>query len=61
MEWKKLVVIFCFVAFLVIVVHHWLICGRIFDVGDMLHHEFFAFGFLSFGVGFSFAWFTGRD
>jgi hypothetical protein len=26
---------------LLIVVHHFLICGRLFDLRDMLHHEFF--------------------
>jgi len=26
---------------LLIVVHHLLICGRLFDLGDILHHEFF--------------------
>jgi hypothetical protein len=26
---------------LLIVLHHFLICGRFFDLGDILHHEFF--------------------
>jgi hypothetical protein len=26
---------------LLIVIHHFLICGRLFDLKDILHHEFF--------------------
>jgi hypothetical protein len=32
--------IFVFLG-LLLVVHHLLICGRLFDIRDILHHEFF--------------------
>jgi len=48
---KKLAIIVCFAVFLVVTVHHFMVCGRLFDLGDMLHHEFFSFILLAFGVG----------
>jgi len=51
MDTKKIAIIVCFAVFLAVTVHHYLICGRLFDLADMLHHEFFSFIFLSFGVG----------
>ena len=35
---------------LLIVLHHFLICGRFFDVGDILHHEFFEAIFFTAGL-----------
>lgn len=34
-----------------ILAHHFLSWGRVIDWGDMLHHEFFAFTSIAFGVG----------
>ena len=35
---------------LLIVLHHLLICGRLFDLADILHHEFFEAIFLTAGL-----------
>jgi hypothetical protein len=35
---------------LLIVFHHLLICGRFFDLGDILHHEFFEAIFFTAGL-----------
>ena len=35
---------------LLIVVHHFIICGRLFDVWDMIHHEFFEAIFFTAGI-----------
>jgi hypothetical protein len=35
---------------LVILLHHLLICGRFFDLGDILHHEFFEAIFFTAGL-----------
>ncbi|MCW4015204.1 MAG: hypothetical protein NWF06_02435 [Candidatus Bathyarchaeota archaeon] len=32
------------------VIHHLIICGRLFDVSDMLHHEFFEAIFFTAGI-----------
>ena len=53
MNRKQLIVCFCFVAVFAIAIHHFWVCGRLFDVGDMLHHEWFAAAFCAFGVGFA--------
>ena len=52
MNRKDLVSVFCFVAVFAIVIHHFIICGRLFDFGDILHHEWFAVAFGAFGAGF---------
>ena len=51
MKRKEIVAMFCFVVVLAIVIHHFIICGRLFDLGDILHHEWFAVTFAAFGVG----------
>jgi hypothetical protein len=33
-----------------IIIHHVLICGRLFDLADMLHHEFFEAILLTAGI-----------
>jgi hypothetical protein len=38
------------VAGLMIIVHHLIISGRIFDLADILHHEFFEAIFLTAGL-----------
>jgi hypothetical protein len=38
------------VAGLLIIVHHLIISGRIFDLADILHHEFFEAIFLTAGL-----------
>jgi len=35
---------------LLIVFHHFLVSGRVFDLGDMLHHEFFEAIFFTAGL-----------
>ena len=35
---------------LLIVIHHFLICGRLFDLRDVLHHEFFWAIFFTVGL-----------
>jgi hypothetical protein len=35
---------------LLIVIHHFLICGRLFDLRDVLHHEFFWAIFFTAGL-----------
>jgi len=52
MDSKKIVVIIiCFLIFIAITVHHFIVCGRLFDLSDMLHHEFFSAIFLALGIG----------
>ena len=36
---------------IVILIHHLIYVRRLFDVGDILHHEFFAGVFIAFGIG----------
>jgi len=35
---------------LLIILHHFIITGRFFDIGDMLHHEFFEGMLLAAGL-----------
>jgi len=51
MDLKKLAVVVCFAVFLAVTLHHFLVCGRLFDLADMLHHEFFACLLFAFGSG----------
>lgn len=39
--WFMVLVAFMLIVAGSILVHHFLICGRLFDVGDFLHHEVF--------------------
>lgn len=48
---KTIISIFCILIFLVIVFHHFLFYGSFFELKDILHHEWFAFVVLAFGVG----------
>ena len=41
----------CFVLFLAILVHQIIFYGVVIDLRDVLHHEFFAFVLLAFGIG----------
>ncbi len=36
---------------IIILIHHLVTIGRIFDVNDILHHEFFAGITIAFGLG----------
>jgi hypothetical protein len=49
MKTKTLGVIFILVG-LLIIVHHYAISGRPFDIEDMLHHEFFEAILLTAGI-----------
>ena len=51
MNKKTIIILFSFILFVAITVHHVIVCGRIFDLVDMLHHEIFSFVFLAFGIG----------
>ena len=52
MNTKKIIaIIACILLFVAITVHHVIVSGRLFDLGDMLHHEFFSFILLAFAVG----------
>jgi len=48
---KEIVISLCFLVFGAIIIHHFFVCGRLFDLADILHHEWFAVTFLAFGVG----------
>ena len=41
----------CFVLFLAILIHQIVFYGVVVDLKDVLHHEFFAFVVLAFGIG----------
>jgi hypothetical protein len=41
----------CLIMALAISLHHFVISGKLFDLDDMLHHEFFLALFLGAGVG----------
>jgi len=46
------VIAFLFVSVgILILIHHLVTTGRIFDVNDVLHHEFFAGITVAFGLG----------
>ena len=47
-------------AGLLVVVDHVIICGRLFDVGDMLHHEFFEAILFTAGIVFLFTSLTNQ-
>ena len=49
MKTKTLGVIFILVG-LLIILHHFIIGGRLFDIEDMLHHEFFEAILLTAGI-----------
>lgn len=34
-----------------IIAHHYLTCGRFADIGDILHHEYFASIMFAFAIG----------
>lgn len=51
------IMVVCVMAFLAITIHHLIVCGRLFDLSDMLHHEFFSFLFLAFGGGLGASYF----
>lgn len=36
---------------ILILIHHLIITSKLFDIGDILHHEFFAGVFIAFGIG----------
>ncbi len=36
---------------ILILIHHLIITSKLFDVNDILHHEFFAGVFIAFGAG----------
>jgi len=36
---------------ILILMHHLIYCSTLFDVRDVLHHEFFAGVFIAFGMG----------
>ena len=50
---KPITVIAFFSIFvgILILIHHLVTVGRIFDVNDVLHHEFFAGVIIAFGLG----------
>ena len=39
--WFIVFVIFLLLVGTSILIHHFLICGRLFDIGDFMHHEVF--------------------
>jgi hypothetical protein len=49
MKTKTLGIIFIIVG-LLIILHHIIISGRLFDIEDMLHHEFFEAMLLTAGI-----------
>jgi hypothetical protein len=40
----------CILCGLLILVHHLIFWSRLFDIEDIMHHEFFAGVFITFGV-----------
>jgi hypothetical protein len=51
MEKRLRILGFIFVLLgLLIILHHFVISGRLFDLGDILHHEFFEAIFLTAGL-----------
>lgn len=46
----KTIGIILILAGLLIILHHIIISGRLFDIGDMLHHEFFEAILLTAGI-----------
>jgi len=50
MKTKTVVAIILILAGLLIILHHAVIGGRLFDIEDMLHHEFFEAILLTAGI-----------
>jgi len=36
---------------IIVLIHHLIYTSRLFDIEDILHHEFFAGVFIAFGIG----------
>jgi len=36
---------------IIVLIHHLIYTSRLFDIEDILHHEFFAGAFIAFGIG----------
>lgn len=49
--WFTMVVVLLLTVGVAILVHHFLICGRLFDINDFLHHEVFLVLVLAFTGG----------
>jgi hypothetical protein len=49
---KKLLIVAAIIIFVATVIHHFLICGRLIDVDDFLHHESILTACIFFIVGF---------
>jgi hypothetical protein len=49
--WFTILVILLLTVGVAILVHHFLVCGRLFDVGDFMHHEVFLVIILAFTGG----------
>jgi hypothetical protein len=48
---RRIAAAICFVLFLAILIHQIVFYGVFVDLKDVLHHEFFAFVLLAFGIG----------
>ncbi|MCK4320632.1 hypothetical protein KAW11_03360 [Candidatus Bathyarchaeota archaeon] len=51
MKPTTVIALFSIFAGILILIHHLVTMGRIFDVNDVLHHEFFAGITIAFGLG----------
>ena len=51
MSGRKIAGVLCFLVFLIILLHQFIVYGVLIEFKDMCHHEFFAFIFLTFGAG----------
>ena len=51
MKENNLVSLISIVVGILILMHHLVYCSTLFDVRDVLHHEFFAGGFIAFRMG----------
>ena len=49
--YSQTLLLLCLFVFFGVTIHHFVVCGRFFDLADMLHHEFFSFVCLAFGLG----------
>ena len=54
MSSRKIASVLCILVFLIILLHQLIFYGVLIESKDVLHHEFFAFVFLSFGAGLLF-------
>ena len=51
MDRKQILGIICMLVCPIVLLHQFVFYGKLLELKDVLHHEWFAFVFLAFGIG----------